>query len=212
MRPQQQPGQAPRVQEANGPVVHESLPDPRKARRPHGTARGLSSERCIRAAYRGIRARMLQRDPRTQPTATLHCVLRTPTPRGVMVFSSGARALRYPDETPAPSEWEQGVLPGWESEQDLRPSTHAPTTAIFTVIVILALVALSSYTETHARTSALVRVRLRPLSEEARPTMISRPAPEHDSRKLVCTDGTPPWPFTLEVGPKRMHRKVRTHG
>ena len=34
---------------------------------------------------------------------------------GVMVSRSGARALRYRDETPAPSEWEQGVLPGWES-------------------------------------------------------------------------------------------------
>lgn len=41
-------------------------------------------------------------------------------------------ALRYHDEIPASSDWEQGVLPGWESKQDLCPSTHAPTTAIFT--------------------------------------------------------------------------------
>jgi len=51
---------------------------------------------------------------------------------GAMVSRSGDIALRYRDETPARSEWEQGVLPGWESEQDLRPSTHAPTTANFT--------------------------------------------------------------------------------
>ena len=51
---------------------------------------------------------------------------------GVTVSRSGAVDLRYRDETLARSEWEQGVLPGWESEQDLRPSTHAPTTAIFT--------------------------------------------------------------------------------